>query len=139
MRIFQPFRALIDAIDKHTRSLEAQYRILAVILEAQREKGPAEARLEEIERNQAMWEVNMQALVAKAEGTYQAANNAEARTRSMKKHYEKLADPFDIESPEGEEAVRQDDAARGEAERLQALRLDVAPNHKATALRYKFP
>jgi hypothetical protein len=137
--MFQPFRALVVAVERLTLCIEGVFRVLEVLAETQRKQGPAEARLEELERGRSMWEVEMEALVAKAEGTYKAVNNAEARTRSMKKHYEKLADPFDIESPEGEGPVRESDALPSEAERLHALRLDVAPNHRQKALRLKFP
>ncbi len=80
----------------------------------------------------------MEALQLKAESTYKSAGNAEARSRTMLKHAEKLADPFDEEGEEGEEAIRPEYAPRGEEEGLQPLRLDVAPNHKEAALRYKF-
>jgi len=137
--IFRTFRALTEANEKLSMSTLALHRSVLEVAEAQRESGPSEARLDELERRQAMWQVEMEALVAKAEGTLQAALNAESRTRTMKKHYEKLADPLDIEGEEVDETVPGLDAARSEAERLQALRLDVAPADKKNALkRYKF-
>ena len=137
--IFRTFSALSEANERLADSTRALARDVGILADAQRENGPAEARLDAMERGQAMWQVEMEALVAKAEGTLQAALNAENRTRTMKKHYEKLADPL---SPEGEEVpatVPDGDALRGEEERLQALRLDVAPIDKKNALkRYKF-
>jgi len=137
--IFRTFRAPSEAYTRLTDATEALSGAIGELAEAQARSEPATARLDAIERGQAMWQVEMEALVAKAEGTLQAALNAESRTRTMKKHYEKLADPLDIEGEEVNEAVPGLDAARSEAERVQALRLDVAPVDKKNALkRYKF-
>jgi len=136
--MFRPFRALRDATKAHTLALEGVKAVLQDISNQLREKGPAAARFDELERRQAMWEVEMAALVATATGKYEAANNAEARTRTMKKHYEKLADPFRDEGEEDPTALSPGDAPRGEAEEVHPLHLDVAPNPKAQALRYKF-
>jgi len=109
------------------------------IVVLQQMTAPSDERLEELERSRALWEVNMQALVLEAKGSYQAAANAESRARTMKRHHEN-ADPFDTESPEGAEAeaVHLHHAPASEEESLHAMRLDVAPDHKAIALRYKF-
>jgi len=102
-----------------------------------RERAPADNRLEELERSRALWEVKIEALVMEAKGSYQAANNAEARTRTMKRHYEN-ADPLDIEGAPEQEVVPGGDGDRGAEEGLPAVRVDVAPDHKTIALRYKF-
>jgi len=107
-------------------------------MDLQREAGPSEERLDEIERSRAMWEAEMEALVAQAKGTYQAANNAESRTRTMAKHYEKLSDPLDLEGEEVETPISERYAPRGEEEGLQPMRVAVAPDHKQNALRFKF-
>lgn len=91
-----------------------------------------------LETEQKRWQAEVEALLLRAEGKLQAASNAEARARTMKKHAEKLTDPFDIEGEEGEEAVPEGYAPRSEEEWVQPLRVGVAPNHKANALRYKF-
>jgi len=108
------------------------------IIGVQRDGAPSEARLEELERRQSMWEVEMEALVATAKGKYDAANNSEVRTRTMKRHYEKLADPFSEEGEEVTEAVRARDALGGETARVLPLPVDVAADPKTQALRYKF-
>lgn len=90
-------------------------------------------RLDELEQSRSIFEAEMMALVMKAEGQYQAANNAESRTRTMKKSYEKLIDPFEIDSEEMQEAPVQ---PLGNDE--QPLPLELPPNNKAYALRAKW-
>jgi len=122
------------AVNLHRTAVEALTAAMYEIVGVQRDGAPSEARLDEIERRQSMWEVEMEALVAAAAGKYEAANNAEARTRTMKRHYAKLVDPFNEESEEVTEAVPPGDAPGGETEGVQPVRVDVATNHKANAL-----
>ncbi len=136
--MFRPFRALLVAIQDLVTAVVNLVDVLHVVIELQRRDGPSEARLEELERSRALWQSDMEALVATATGKYEAANNAEARTRTMKRHYERLADPFDEEGEEEPTAVPAGDVAGGEADGLLPLRVDVAPNHKALALRFKY-
>jgi len=140
--MFQPFRTLSAAILELRTTLKNESdRQVTCLLELRRaitENGPATTRLEDIERRQAMWEVEMEALVATAKGKFEAANNAESRTRSMKKYYEKNVDPFGEESEEVPAALPTGDALGGETEGVPPLRVDVAANHKANALMYKF-
>lgn len=78
----------------------------------------------------------------KAEGKLRAANNAEARERANKRSYEHLLDPLDEIGLAPEAAGRHpdsgNDAPPSEAERVSALRLDVAPSLKTLAQRAKF-
>jgi len=67
----------------------------------------------------------MEAVLLKAEGKLQAANNAEARERTMRKTYEKFIDPFDPEGDEAPEGIAPGYAARGEEEGLQPLHLGM--------------
>lgn len=132
--VFRDFRRLVEAI----RSLAFQVEELA---SAQRQLGPAADRLEALELSRHQFEAEIAGVLLKAEGKYKAANNSEARERQLKKSYESRIDQLDPDGEEAEEvgeAVRHLDAARGEEERLQALRLDVAPDHKANALRHKW-
>jgi len=132
--VFRDFRRLIEAI----RSLAFQVEELA---SAQRNLGPAVERLEALELSRHQFEAEVAGTLLKAEGKLKAASNAEARERQLKKSYENRTDPL---NPDGEEegdsreAFLADDAERSEEERLQALRLDVAPNRKANALRHKW-
>ena len=78
----------------------------------------------------------------KAEGKLQAASNSEARTRTMKKSYEKLLDPFDPDSEEAEpthgtHVLRFDDVP-SQAEGVPPVRVDLEGDYKQAALRHKF-
>lgn len=133
--------SLVEAIALQTLGLgEALQSVHASLVELRptSEKPPAVERLEELERRQAIWEVEMEALVASAKGTYQAANNAESRARTMKRHYDNLTDPFAEAGEEVADVVPSGDATRGEPEGLPPVRVAVAADHKALALRYKF-
>jgi len=115
--------------------------ILEVIEERQQVLGDSIARLDELELSRARFEAEISGMVLKAEGKLKAANNSEARERQLKKSYESRIDPLYAEGEESEgegDPVLVDDVARGEDERLHAMRLDVAPNHKANALRAKW-
>lgn len=136
--MFRVFRGLSEALRSLISSVNALNEVLQEVVSLQRETGPATDRLENLEKRQAMWQVEMEALVAEAKGKYVASMNAEARTRTMKKHYEKLADPFAEEGEEVDESVPSGDAPGGQEQGVLPLRLGVAPNHKAQALRYKF-
>jgi len=116
--------------------------MLAAIAEQQRELGPALDRVSALETERHQFKAEVEGLLLRAEGKLKAASNAEARERQLKKSYERGIDPFP-EVGDGEAAIEPntvlaDNAAASEAERLQTMRVDVAPNHKATAVNYKW-
>jgi len=129
--MFRPFRALTEALHRLINCLNA----LAAI---QREQGPAEDRLDDLERSRSQWEAEVEGMLMKAEGKLQAANNAENRTRTMKKSYESLLDPLDLDSEEEPEALPGGYAPPGQEEGLQPVRVDVAPTFRQIALSRKF-
>ena len=138
MGVLKDFRRAADALERLAAGQTHFVR-------AQEDTRIGETRLRELEKlvtdldlERGRWEADVEATLLKAEGKLQAANNAEARTRTMKKAYEKFVDPFDPEGEEIEAAVLPDDAERGEEEGVPALRLDVAENNKAQALRAKW-
>jgi len=138
-RAFRRFLAVTERIEDCLRSLTASLEQLVV---AQQAHGPAMERLEALELARHQWEAACEGLLLKAEGKLRAANNAEARERALKKTYEHLIDPFP-EDGQRPEAVApdpggNDDAARGETEGVQPVRLDVAPTNKTLAQRAKF-
>ncbi len=117
-------------------------RVLKDLARLQREAGPALDRIGDLEISRHHFEAEMRGVLLNAEGKLRAANNSEARERQLKKSYEKLVDQFD---PDGEEAapasgdaVLAHDVDASEAERVQALRLGLAPNNKAHAQRAKW-
>ena len=129
--VFQGFRRFLEAIMALTSSLEA----LVVI----HRDGPAIDRLEILERSRHQFEAECEGMLLKAEGKLKAAGSAEQRERQLKKANDKLVDPL---SPDGEAEhgtyVLSDDAPAGKAERVPAVRLALAPNDKAHAVRTKW-
>lgn len=129
--MLRTFRRLAEGIEALDCTLRAG-------VEALREAGPAIERLEALELGQARWEAEIEAVLLKAEGKLAAANNSEARTRTMKKSYEKLLDPFDEEGEAGER-LPPGNAEAGRPEEVQYMPMDLAPvTGKAFALRAKF-
>jgi len=133
LAIFPGFRRLLDAFSQLTAAVQS-------LASAQRYAAPAIERLEALELSRHQFEAQMEGLYLKAEGKLKAAANAEARERQLKKSYEANADQFD--TPGDPEPVASPilpgDVERGEAERLSALHLDVAPNNKTAALTHKW-
>ena len=141
-RVLRPFSRLVSALQGTRNALRDVSVQLAVLSDVQKEFGPAAERLDVLERQHHQFEAMCEGLLLKAEGKLRSANNAEARTRADKKSYEHLIDPLDEigvdpEAP-ARDADRGNDAPPSEAERLSALRLDVAPSPKALAQRAKF-
>jgi len=133
--VFRQFRRLVDAIEGLTSQL-------AAIAEQQRELGPALDRVALLETERHQFKAEVEGLLLRAEGKLKAAANAEARERQLKKSYERDIDPFS-EDGNGQAQpvdgpVLGGDAPASEAERMQPLRLDVAPNNKALAQRAKW-
>ncbi len=135
MPVFRWFRRLVVAI-------EALHDTIAELVTIQQEAGPALERLEALELSRHQFEAEVAGTLLKAEGKLKAASNAEARERQLKKSYESQLDSID---PEGEEVPAHRggplldlDAERSEAQRLQPVRLGLAPNNKAAAVRAKF-
>jgi len=135
MRLLRDFRAGIGALESISSSL--------VGLTSQRKEGGDLAeRLEGLELSRAKWEAEMEALLLKAGGKLQAANNAEARARTMKRNYEDFfEDGGDDRGPEVEAeplALSPGDGAASEANGLLALPLDVAHDERSARIRAKF-
>jgi len=131
IRVFRDFRDLVGALNRISASL-----VNLVII--QEELGPAEARLEELELSRRKFEAEMTGLLEQAEGKLKASNNSEARARTMLKHYEKESDPLDPDGEEVGETFPDGYAPGSEADEVQPLRMDVAPDNKTLALNRKF-
>jgi len=141
-RVLRPISRLVSALQGVKTELREVSKTLTMLWQVQQASGPATERLDALERSHHQFEARCEGLLLKAEGKLRSANNAEARTRADKKSYEHLVDPLaeDGEQPEAPHGtyVLGDDAPPGEAERLQALRLDVAPSPKELVKRAKF-
>ena len=141
-RVLRPVSRLIGALQGVKSAIRDLCGQLEVLTQAQKDAGPATARLEALELGRHQWEATCEGLLQKAEGKLRAANNAEARERANKKSYAHLIDPLDEiglepETPAGNPDRNIDASQRG-AEGMPALRVDVAHNNKALAQRAKF-
>jgi len=139
--MFKAFRAVSEAIRGVTVALDRLQRTQAEELELRRDAGNLEERLGALETSRSLWEAEVEAEFLKAESSRQAAANAESRTRTMKKSYEKYADPFDEDEPTQVPANRgilpEFDAPNGPAEGMQPVRVDVE-DAKQVLMRAKF-
>ena len=133
LRILQGFRRLVEAIQGATAALEDLVRI-------QRELGPALDRLEALERSRNHFEAECEGMLLKADGKLKAASSAEQRERQLNKTNQRLSLEFDPAGEEGteRETVLPNDAAGGEAQGVPPVRLALAPNNKAHAVRAKW-
>ena len=142
MSVLSEFRRLPGVIDELGGSILAVAKLLQALIELQAQKGSSDERLEELERSRAHWEAQMEAIMLKADSTLKSASNAESRSRTMMKHAEKLADPFDIEGEEEPEGITPRDAPGGEAEGVQPVPLGLEEpqglTFKQIALRAKY-
>lgn len=111
---------------------------LKALLAIQEGFGPADERLKDLELTRAQFEADMEGLLLKCENQLKAARATESRTRTMKASYDNQLDPFDPGRPEEPTPVPERHAPTGEAEGLQPLHVDLAPDHKAQALARKW-
>jgi len=137
--VLSDFRSLPDAIVRLALSVNGVAVNLRDLIDLQRQNGPPDERLEELERTRAMWEAEMEALLLKANSTLKGAANAESRSRTMLKHAEKLTDPFAEEGDQGQDGIPPEYGGVRPAEGVHDVPVGVAPlNSKALAQRLKF-
>jgi len=131
--VLRDFRRLVEAIRDLANTLE-------LLGEAQRDAGPALDRLNAMELSRHKFEAECEGILLKADGKLKAAANAEARERQLKKSYERELDPLNPDGEDGTQraAVLPDYAAPSEAEGMQPVRLGLATNSKAHAVRAKW-
>jgi len=133
LTILRDFRGLVAAV-------QALVLVLQKGVVLQEQLGPASERLDALELERHQFEAEIAGTLLKAEGKLKAANNAEARERALKRSYERVIDEgYPDGTPESEaEAVLPIDVEVSEEERVHELRLGMAPNNKAYALRAKW-
>ena len=133
-RWFRPLEAAVQGLAEQVGELAR----------VQGDAGPALDRLESLERFRHQFEAECEGLLLKADGKLKAAASAEQRERQLKKTNTQLAaqlpDPFPEVGEEGTEraAVFPIHAAGGEAPGVPPVRLALATNSKAHAVRAKF-
>jgi len=139
--MFSTFRDLSEAVRGLVVALDHIQRSQAEDIALRRESGDMEERLSALETSRAMWEAEVEAEWMKAESSRQAAANAESRTRTMKKSYEKYADPFDEDEQEEQRPDRgiipQPYVENGEAEAVPAVHMGLE-DPKQALMRAKF-
>jgi len=134
LAIFSQFRRLRAAAEQIADALTDLAKL-------QREAGPALDRIDALELSRHQFEAECNGKLLQADGKLKAASNAEARERALKKSYDRQIDEFEPRDPGGEEGappVLSVDVEGGEAERLRAMRLVVAPGPKAAAIAAKW-
>jgi len=139
--MFKTFRDLSEAVRGLVVALDHLQRSQAEDIALRRESGDMEERLHALETSRAMWEAEVEGEWMKAESSRQAAANAESRTRTMKKSYEKYADPFDEDEPEEIRPNRgilpQPYVENGEEEGVPAVHMGLE-DQKQALIRAKF-
>lgn len=131
--LFHDFRRLSEGV-------QDLVLVLGDLLQVQRDAGPAVDRITALELSRHEFEAECGGVLLKADGKLKAANNAEQRERQLKRSYEAIVEELGEAGGPGPGAspVLPDDAEAGKAERVPALRLDVAPDPKAAALMAKW-
>jgi len=130
MGVLRDFRRAVDALERIASGLNGAVRSM-------QENAPSLERLQTLERDRTLWEADVEALLMKAQGKLQAAANAEARTRTMKKAYEEI-DPFDAEGEEVAPPVSTSHVEGVQEAQVQHVPVGLAPGSKAYAQRAKF-
>lgn len=131
MKVLQQFRSLVDAIEL------VAFR-LGAIADRMDEAGPATERLEALETSRVRHEAEVEGILLKAQGKLKAASNAEARARTMLKHYEENFDEGDSNSPDIQDRVPYVDVGTGPEEGMPPLRLDLEEDDRSRLLRAKW-
>ena len=139
--MFRVFRELSEGVRGMVVALDGLQRSQAEDIELRRSSGDMEDRLSALETSRAMWEAEVEAEFMKAESSRQAAANAESRTRTMKRAYERNADPFLDDEPEEVVANRgvipEQYVDNGEAEGVPPVHM-VMEDAKQALMRAKF-
>ena len=126
MRVIRYFRSLLEALQGLAVSM-AEVAAAVLFFTSQRPpEGDIDGRVTALELSRTKWEADLEGLVAKAEGQYRAAANAEARART----HAKAAEVFDDDDQEGEqdlfsqylEELSKREVSPGEIDAVQAVR-----------------
>lgn len=139
MTVLSEIRALPEHIKNLAEGVHSVAGSLSALIDLQSRNGPAEARIEELERGRAKWEAGIEAALMKADSTLKSASNAESRSRTMLRHAEKLADPFAEEGDDVEDGVPPVNASVRNGETVPPVHEDLGLlSSKQLALRMKF-
>jgi len=95
------FRSLLEALQGISVSLADVAALLLTMSERTPSEGDVDGRVAALELSRVTWEADLEGLVAKAEGQYRAASNAESRAKT----HAKAAEVFEQGDEEGESDV----------------------------------
>ncbi len=123
------FRGVLEALEGIRRSMSGIYDLLNVLAEQRPPDGNVDGRVAALELSRVQWEADLEGLVAKAEGQYRAASNADARART----HAKAAEIFESDDGEGEsdvvlaylQSLSGGDEEAGERSELPSVRADL--------------
>jgi len=135
--MFQFIRKATDALNALAKAISGVEEVLLTHYKATLEGHDLAERVARIEIGRAKWEAEVEAHLLRADSVFKNARNAEERTRAMAAK-NAGADLFPEEGEDVEDPVLSDDAEGGPEEGLYPLRLGMAANNKATAMRAKF-
>ena len=132
MGVLRDFRRIADSLERLAASVTAA-------ASRQQDSVALTERIEDLERERALWEADVEGLLAKAEGKLKAASNAEARERTMQKRLGDESDPFLAAGEEIEATVPEGDVEVGDPEEVQPVHMGMETiSAKEYALRAKF-
>lgn len=139
MSVLSEIRRLPDQIQGLAHALKTVASSLGALVELQKENGPSDERLNQLELTRATWEAEIEALLLKAESTYKSASNAESRSRTMLRHAEKITDPFHEEGEDVPAGIPPEHVGVSPSEAVPTLHQDLGVlSPKELALRMKF-
>lgn len=137
------FRECLETLQELSVALGLVATMLQAQVEQMDDAGPLKERLEELELSRSKWEAEIEAELLRAGSKLKAANNAEARERSLKASYARLSEGDDEGGGGIEEAAaawqfQQANEGTGNEEGVLEVHPGLGHNPKAAAVRAKY-
>lgn len=137
------FRHCLEALEAIANSLLELRTSISESLRAKADSDALAERVGALELGRGLFEADMEGLLAKCEGKMKAANNAEARERTMRRQRENFSDGFDNDFEEAElegthRVLPPGNATSREEEPMHTVHVGLASSDKTLPLRMKF-
>lgn len=123
-------RAITRAADALEALVHATQKIYIALQELGGSPDGLEARIEQLERQRALWEAEIDGKLLQAENKFKAARASEERTRRLSESFGGDEDGLD-ELPAGIRELYRGDAEAGREEGVPAVRPDVGSDEQA--------
>jgi len=141
--MFRRVREVSEALRAIAVEIAAYNNVLASGDEEREDYTRLVARLDDIERSQALWEAKMEAELLRAKAKYDAGRNAESRAKTQRAAYEAQVENGALDSPEEipqgiEPDVYPGDDPTGEEDGMQQVPIRLEDGPKDAAMRRKF-